>query len=608
MTSLAKPLERSRSAPSHAVRAIDHFASQYREQNKELTVVQVGACNGNVPNDPLRPILERHDHVRAHLVEAVPWLAEELAQRMAPFGDRVRCHHAVISARDEPRVFFAVSERFAADHPEARPWRKFQIGSFSDRLLERHIPQAYIAPLEVSCLSPRSFLAQAGLHADDLDLLIVDTEGFDGEIVGAFLEVARPAMIVYERSVMPRPEHARLQRRLLSAGYLCQPAGEDMVCHRDAAGLDAAGLRGPGTRDALPKPARSVTDARPGIPHTHRAWQPPQLSRGGAAVSARVRAADVEGPVPPTPRKPPPRREPLLYTYREWTQWYSHNQGLYMRWDVRRCAYGDPHEAPPADATVFYTDSELEHATRHDVRRKIAWMTETKFVAPQVYDLLERMIDCFDRVLTFDQEVIERHGDKCVFYPQGGSLVQRPDFALYDKTKLVSFLSSSRAFDEPGKPLMAPGYAMRHLFYKLIERRDVGWPSFYLRDLEIDLFGPITGGPRLPYKLPTLEPYRFQVVFENNVSDTYFTEKIIDCFVTGTIPIYWGTRGVDRYFDPEGILHFRTLEELARLLARLSPEDYARRRRSVERNFHTALHFVTPEDWIFENTDVFDDL
>ena len=34
----------------------------------------------------------------------------------------------------------------------------------------------------------------------------------------------------------------------------------------------------------------------------------------------------------------------------------------------------------------------------------------------------------------------------------------------------------------------------------------------------------------------------FSVCIENDVYDTYFTEKILDCFATGTIPIYKGTK------------------------------------------------------------------
>ena len=39
---------------------------------------------------------------------------------------------------------------------------------------------------------------------------------------------------------------------------------------------------------------------------------------------------------------------------------------------------------------------------------------------------------------------------------------------------------------------------------------------------------------------------------ENNIEPDYFTEKLIDCFLTGTVPIYLGPKQVENYFDPNG--------------------------------------------------------
>lgn len=35
---------------------------------------------------------------------------------------------------------------------------------------------------------------------------------------------------------------------------------------------------------------------------------------------------------------------------------------------------------------------------------------------------------------------------------------------------------------------------------------------------------------------------------------TYFTEKILDCFTTGTIPIYQGAPDIGDYCNAEGIV------------------------------------------------------
>ena len=97
----------------------------------------------------------------------------------------------------------------------------------------------------------------------------------------------------------------------------------------------------------------------------------------------------------------------------------------------------------------------------------------------------------------------------------------------------------------------------------------------------------------------------FQIAIENIILDTYFTEKLIDCFVTGTIPIYRGSRRVSEFFDADGILFYSNTEELFVILRSLTPEDYERRLPHVRRNFELAQRYTHAVDWAYEHTDVF---
>jgi hypothetical protein len=84
---------------------------------------------------------------------------------------------------------------------------------------------------------------------------------------------------------------------------------------------------------------------------------------------------------------------------------------------------------------------------------------------------------------------------------------------------------------------------------------------------KLDLFGGAHGSQRIGdgsgpnqdwwrSKLPAIKDYMFSIVFENTVHDKYYTEKITDCFATGTIPVYWGTKKVTEDFNQEGIIFF----------------------------------------------------
>ena len=117
---------------------------------------------------------------------------------------------------------------------------------------------------------------------------------------------------------------------------------------------------------------------------------------------------------------------------------------------------------------------------------------------------------------------------------------------------------------------------------------------------KVDLYGSAVTGLHT-YKLDACKHYRFQVVVENSKYEHYFTEKIIDCFLSGVIPIYWGTNKVNEHFDKNGIITFNSLEELTEIVDNLNENEYTKRLDSVRKNFEIAKEFSYSEDWIYKN-------
>jgi Glycosyltransferase family 10 (fucosyltransferase) C-term len=50
--------------------------------------------------------------------------------------------------------------------------------------------------------------------------------------------------------------------------------------------------------------------------------------------------------------------------------------------------------------------------------------------------------------------------------------------------------------------------------------------------------------------------YRFALVMENDDADGYVTEKIINAFLAGTIPVYYGTRDIFELFNPRAFVFY----------------------------------------------------
>ena len=119
----------------------------------------------------------------------------------------------------------------------------------------------------------------------------------------------------------------------------------------------------------------------------------------------------------------------------------------------------------------------------------------------------------------------------------------------------------------------------------------------------IDVLG--NGYKPFKNKKDGLEKYKFSIVIENSIQDTYFTEKIIDCFATKTVPIYYGTSKIANFFDKDGIISFNTVEELKEILDDLSDKDYEKMSKGIEKNFNSYKYFVVPENFI---ADTYSDL
>ena len=55
-------------------------------------------------------------------------------------------------------------------------------------------------------------------------------------------------------------------------------------------------------------------------------------------------------------------------------------------------------------------------------------------------------------------------------------------------------------------------------------------------------------------KIKFLQSYKFSIAMENTEGDGYISEKIIDSFLSGTIPIYYGSYLLDEFINPKSFI------------------------------------------------------
>lgn len=183
----------------------------------EATFMQIGANDG-VARDPLKLQISRRQW-RGLLVEPVPYVFERLAAR---YGDhpRVRIEQVAIADHEGTMPFYHLRKA----EPGEKVWEYYHaLGSFRRDVLVSHdflIPDIVdrVVETEVPCTTLANLWRRSGLG--ELDLLAIDTEGYDFEILRTVdFTTIRPRVVVYEHVHLSPTDRQSAQDLLRDHGY-----------------------------------------------------------------------------------------------------------------------------------------------------------------------------------------------------------------------------------------------------------------------------------------------------------------------------------------------------------------------------------------------------
>lgn len=133
------------------------------------------------------------------------------------------------------------------------------------------------------------------------------------------------------------------------------------------------------------------------------------------------------------------------------------------------------------------------------------------------------------------------------------------------------------------KKKQTTGHKLRH---KLIE-------EIRKLDLPVDILG--RGYAPFDKATEALSPYEYSVVIENAQEENYFTEKILDCLLNKTVPIYWGSEDINHYFNTTNWLIFNNKNEGIKQIQQ-ALTNHRIDNELVEYNYQQALSFLSPDD------------
>tara|TARA_R110000824_G_scaffold94915_2_gene228617 strand:- start:708 stop:1526 length:819 start_codon:yes stop_codon:yes gene_type:complete len=191
---------------------------------------------------------------------------------------------------------------------------------------------------------------------------------------------------------------------------------------------------------------------------------------------------------------------------------------------------------------------------------------------PAVRNIVQQVIDRqneFDLILAWHPDIL-RNCSNAKILNFIGCWIDEDTFKS-DKQDEVSFLLTSKT--------MTPGHRFRQDVYNVLKDYK-GFNEF--------TFNCVRTPPYITSKQVMFENAKFAIVIENDFMDNLMSEKLIDCFVTNTIPIYCGCTNVHEFFDSKGIIPFKSVNELTAILNSLTPEDYSKREEAMRNNYELS--------------------
>lgn len=201
-----------------------------------------------------------------------------------------------------------------------------------------------------------------------------------------------------------------------------------------------------------------------------------------------------------------------------------------------------------------------------------------------IYNKVRDFPNCYTYVLTFLQEVLDNN-PKAHFFR--GIYAWVDCNKHYEKKFCVSTVVGWKY-----NPKFS-GYSIRH---KLLDRiNEVKIPkNFYVshdykpwmaNGKDIFVLGELQNDKEKMFDC------MYHIAIENTSIDNYFSEKIIDCFLTKTIPLHYGTPNLGEFFNMDAVYNIQNVDEIISVCNTLTPELYYSKLDAIEDNYNRALAY-----------------
>jgi hypothetical protein len=212
---------------------------------------------------------------------------------------------------------------------------------------------------------------------------------------------------------------------------------------------------------------------------------------------------------------------------------------------------------------------------------RILWLIEPNDIS-KIRDSVIDNQDKFDLILTYDNYILESCTNSKLFL-YGTTWVKDFDFSQKKEYCITTLIGGKNR---------TKGHLLRH---SLLDKTDS------IKSIPIHLFNSINTPFRADKEFRQMKNNthknelfysQFHVAIENTFSENWFSEKVIDCFQTKTVPIYFGCPNVGEYFDLRGMFCVSSLDEMINICNNINPKTYDEMIDYVNINYEISKDYV----------------
>ena len=232
---------------------------------------------------------------------------------------------------------------------------------------------------------------------------------------------------------------------------------------------------------------------------------------------------------------------------------------------------------------TFYTEQLIQLGLNDKTSaKKYAWLIEPRWYNPMSVEIKknpEVYIESYDAIFTHDKELLDID-PKFKFVWGQGSIIE--EVGLFEKSKLVSCVCSGLTMSE--------GHQLRLEIAQQLAQSG-----------QVDMYG--KAFDYIPRKIDGLKDYMFSFAMENSCYESYFTEKLHDCLLTGTMPVYLGAPDIGNFYNLDGIIVMGRDDDGSVVFDSevLTEEYYYDHLDAVKDNYNRVVETQTSEDFIYVN-------